>query len=437
MSQYVFKVPDLGEGSVEAEIGEWHVKVGDVVNEDDVVLDMMTDKAAVEIPAPVGGRIASLHGEPGDVVAVGANLIVFDIAGEDGHTEASTDATDAADDPAEDADTAARTAEASATGKQASAGTAANGATAASAGSNATAARKTSNGRVLTSPAVRARARKADVDLHDVPGSGARGRILARDLDAYIASGGKLQARGTTSNGNAETDETEEIKVIGVRRFIARKMSESKRNIPHFTYVDEIDVTQFEALRQHLNANRDASQPKLTFLPLLITALARTLKQFPQCNATYDDAREVVVRHKALHVGIATQTADGLKVPVIRQAQAKDVWQLANEITQLSELARNGKASKNQLTGSSITITSLGALGGIVTTPVINAPEVGIIGVNKAVDRPVVIDGDIVVRRMMNLSVSFDHRFVDGYDAADMVRVIKGLIEHPATMFMP
>ena len=233
-----------------------------------------------------------------------------------------------------------------------------------------------------------------------------------------------------------ETDEVEEIRVIGVRRVIAKKMSESKRNIPHFTYVDEIDVTQFEALRRHLNENRRDDQPKLTFLPLLITALAKVLREFPQCNATYDAEREVVVRHKALNVGIATQTKDGLKVPVIRQAQAKDLWQLADEVKSLSELARNGKATKDQLTGSSITITSLGALGGIVTTPVINAPEVGIIGVNKAVERPVVIDGQITVRTMMNLSVSFDHRFVDGYDAADMVRVIKGLIEYPATMFI-
>ncbi|MEM8547283.1 MAG: 2-oxo acid dehydrogenase subunit E2, partial [Pseudomonadota bacterium] len=201
--------------------------------------------------------------------------------------------------------------------------------------------------------------------------------------------------------------------------------------------VDEIDVTEFEALRQHLNSKRKPDQAKLTFLPLLITALARTLKDFPQCNATYDAEREVVVRHQALHVGIATQTDDGLKVPVIRQAQSKDLWQLAEEVVELSTLARNGKATKQQLTGSTITITSLGALGGIVTTPVINAPEVGIIGVNKAVDRPVVKDGDIVVRRMMNLSVSFDHRFVDGYDAADMVQTIKGLIEYPATMFIP
>ena len=225
--------------------------------------------------------------------------------------------------------------------------------------------------------------------------------------------------------------------MIGVRRVIARKMSEAKRSIPHFTYVDEIDVTEFEALRRHLNAERAEGQPKLTFLPLLITALARTLRAFPQCNATYDSEREVVIRHKALHVGIATQTRDGLKVPVVRQAQAKDLWQLATEILDLSDRARNGKATKSELTGSSITITSLGALGGIVTTPVINAPEVGIIGINKAVERPVVRNGSIVVRTMMNLSVSFDHRFVDGFDAADMVRVIKGYIEHPATMFMP
>lgn len=409
MSQYVFKLPDLGEGTVEAEIGEWHVKVGDRVNEDDVIVDMMTDKAAVEVSAPVSGRIASLHGEPGDVVAVGTNLIVFDVEGDAGETEAPAAAEPEAAAPA------------------------AEPAAAKPAAAPATPAKK--GGRVMTSPAVRARAKKAGIDLADVPGSGARGRVLARDLEAFIASGGRVSG-AAPAPATRETDEVEEIKVIGVRRVIAKKMSESKRNIPHFTYVDEIDVTQFEALRRHLNETRRDGQPKLTFLPLLITALAKTLEDFPQCNATYDAEREVVVRHKALHVGIATQTDDGLKVPVIRQAQAKDVWQLAGEVRELSELARNGKAKKAQLTGSSITITSLGPLGGIVTTPVINAPEVGIIGVNKAVDRPVVIDGQITIRTMMNLSVSFDHRFVDGYDAADMVRVIKGYIEHPATMFM-
>ncbi|MEM9322118.1 MAG: dihydrolipoamide acetyltransferase family protein [Pseudomonadota bacterium] len=409
MSQYVFKLPDLGEGTVEAEIGEWHVKVGDRVNEDDVIVDMMTDKAAVEVSAPVTGRIASLHGDPGDVVAVGTNLIVFDVEGDGADTAALVAA-----EPEAQAATAKPVPEKPAA---------------------APAAPAKEGGRVMTSPAVRARAKKAGIDLADVPGSGARGRVLARDLEAFIASGGRVGG-AAPAPATRETDEVEEIKVIGVRRVIAKKMSESKRNIPHFTYVDEIDVTQFEALRRYLNENRREAQPKLTFLPLLVTALAKTLEDFPQCNATYDADREVVVRHKALHVGIATQTDDGLKVPVIRQAQAKDVWQLAGEVRELSELARNGKAKKAQLTGSSITITSLGPLGGIVTTPVINAPEVGIIGVNKAVDRPVVIDGQITIRTMMNLSVSFDHRFVDGYDAADMVRVLKGYIEHPATMFM-
>ncbi|MEL6950598.1 MAG: dihydrolipoamide acetyltransferase family protein [Pseudomonadota bacterium] len=409
MSQYVFKLPDLGEGTVEAEIGEWHVKVGDRVNEDDVIVDMMTDKAAVEVSAPVTGRIASLHGDPGDVVAVGTNLIVFDVEGDGADTAALVAA-----EPEAQAATAKPVPEKPAA---------------------APAAPAKKGGRVMTSPAVRARAKKAGIDLADVPGSGARGRVVARDLEAFIASGGRVGG-AAPAPATRETDEVEEIKVIGVRRVIAKKMSESKRNIPHFTYVDEIDVTQFEALRRHLNENRREAQPKLTFLPLLVTALAKTLEDFPQCNATYDADREVVVRHKALHVGIATQTDDGLKVPVIRQAQAKDVWQLAGEVRELSELARNGKAKKAQLTGSSITITSLGPLGGIVTTPVINAPEVGIIGVNKAVDRPVVIDGQITIRTMMNLSVSFDHRFVDGYDAADMVRVLKGYIEHPATMFM-
>ena len=424
MSQYVFKLPDLGEGTVEAEIGEWHVKVGDKVAEDDVIVDMMTDKAAVEVSAPVSGRVASLHGEPGDIVAVGTNLIVFDGDVDEAELDAAGGEAPAAgnDDEAGDAGHSKSDDRPETPSRK-------------SATAQAKPDRSASNGRVLTSPAVRARAKKAGVDLTMVPGSGARGRILSRDLEAYIASGGRVGG-GAPQQSSRETDEVEEIKVIGVRRVIAKKMSESKRNIPHFTYVDEIDVTQFEALRRHLNENRRDGQPKLTFLPLLITALAKVLRDFPQCNATYDAEREVVVRHKALNVGIATQTKDGLKVPVIRQAQAKSLWQLATEVAELSELARNGKASKEQLTGSSITITSLGPLGGIVTTPVINAPEVGIIGVNKAVERPVVVDGQITVRTMMNLSVSFDHRFVDGYDAADMVRVIKGYIEHPATMFI-
>ncbi|MEO0366968.1 MAG: dihydrolipoamide acetyltransferase family protein [Pseudomonadota bacterium] len=423
MSQYVFKLPDLGEGTVEAEIGEWHVKVGDVVNEDDVIVDMMTDKAAVEIPSPVSGRIASLHGSQGDIVAVGTNLIVFDLEGES--TDADRDAPEKTESAAPANDTSAQRSVSQPASAETAAKTAAPAATA-----------PTDRRRILTSPAVRARAKQAGVDLASVPGTGAKGRILKKDLEAFIARGGKAPVVQTPS-AVAETDEVEEHRVIGVRRVIARKMSESKRNIPHFTYVDEIDVTQFDELRRHLNANRTEGQPKLTFLPLLIQALARTLKAFPQCNATYVADREVVIRHAALNVGIATQTDDGLKVPVIRQAQAKDVWQLAGEIVQLSELARNGKAKKDQLTGSSITITSLGLLGGIVTTPVINAPEVGIIGINKAVQRPVVIDGQITIRTMMNLSVSFDHRFVDGYDAADMVRVMKGYIEHPATIFMP
>ena len=409
MGQYVFKLPDLGEGTVEAEIGEWHVKVGDVVKEDDVIVDMMTDKAAVEIPAPVSGRIASLHGEQGDIVAVGTNLIVFDLEDAEGEPAAPSAPQPS---PATQPEAPVAAAAPATTGRDRSR-------------------------RILTSPAIRARARRQGIDLAAVQGSGPRGRILQRDLDAFAAGATPPAAGASARSANLETDETEEIRVIGVRRVIARKMSEAKRSIPHFTYVDEIDVTEFEALRRHLNAERAEGQPKLTFLPLLITALARTLRAFPQCNATYDSEREVVIRHKALHVGIATQTRDGLKVPVVRQAQAKDLWQLATEILDLSDRARNGKATKSELTGSSITITSLGALGGIVTTPVINAPEVGIIGINKAVERPVVRNGSIVVRTMMNLSVSFDHRFVDGFDAADMVRVIKGYIEHPATMFMP
>ncbi|MEM6513524.1 MAG: dihydrolipoamide acetyltransferase family protein [Pseudomonadota bacterium] len=411
MSEYTFKLPDLGEGTVESEIAEWFVKVGDVVNEEDVVGTMMTDKAAVELSSPVTGRVVRLAGEPGDIVAVGAPLVVFE-------TEAA-----AAEDTAE----ASAVIEPAAVEAVAAVAAAPLAPTAPSANTVAM-----PSSRVITSPANRRRAKEMGVDLTQVPGTGSGGRITRRDFDQYL----KRQAFvGSAPTAAATTTETREIKVIGLRRIIAERMSESKREIPHFSYVEEIDITELEALRKHLNSQRDAAN-RLTILPFLGMALIRALRDFPQCNATYDKARNVILQHGAVHLGVASQTPDGLKVPVVHNAQAMDLDTLAGRIRDVTDAAKNNKASKEQLSGSTITITSLGKLGGIVSTPVINMPEVGIIGVNRAVERPMVVNGEIVVRLMMNLSTSFDHRFVDGYDAAAMVQSIREMLEHPATIFI-
>ena len=400
MSQYIFKMPDLGEGTVEAEIVAWHVKVGDEVIEDKIIAEIMTDKAAVEVPSPVTGRIVSLNGSPGDKIPVGAPLIVFETAAA-GETAPVAKAAKPA--PASPATVASPAAAESAATPAPSAG-----------------------GRVMASPATRRRAHEAGIDLASVAGSGPGGRILRDDL----------QSVPSTAAVRQPVEETTEIKVIGVRRVIAERMSEAKRTIPHFAYVEEVDVTELESLRQHLNSKAEG-RGSLTFLPFVIAALARVLESFPQCNALYDAARNTIVRHAAVHVGVATQTPDGLKVPVVRNAQALDVWELGAQIRSLSERARSNQASRNELMGSTITVTSLGKLGGIASTPVINAPEVAIIGLNKAVERPVVDRGAVVVRRIMNLSSSFDHRFVDGYDAAAMIQALKEMIEHPATIFIP
>ncbi len=295
-------------------------------------------------------------------------------------------------------------------------------------------------GRVATSPAIRRRAHEAGIDLSQIHGSGPNGRIVREDFDAFVTrelNRGGRHAKSHVGHGappeHKGTGATEEIKVIGVRRLIAQKMSEAKRNIPHFAYVEEIDVTELESLRKHLNSS--AATP-LTYLPFLVVALVRVLEEFPQCNATYDADRGVIIRHRSVHVGIATQTPEGLKVPVVRDAQNRSLWDLASEMKRVAEAARTGVAKREELIGSTITVSSLGKLGGIASTPIINAPEVAIVGVNRAVERPVVIDGAITVRRMMNLSSSFDHRFVDGYDAAAMIQGLKDRLEHPATLFL-
>ncbi|MCU0975482.1 MAG: 2-oxo acid dehydrogenase subunit E2 [Steroidobacteraceae bacterium] len=424
MSRFVFKLPDLGEGTVTAEIVEWKVKIGDHVEEDQVIAEMMTDKAAVEVPAPVSGTVVAVAGQPGDMVAVGSELIVFD--------------TDGAGSPAQ---AAAPHAAASPAGSQplAAAPPAAPAVAAAAVAQAApeAAARGGGSGRVMASPATRRRALEAGIDLSQVAGSGPGGRIQPEDLDRLLAGGQAVNATAPAAAPVAAPRAgTEEIKVIGVRRLIAQRMTEAKRNIPHFAYVEEVDVTELESLRQHLNSRLPKGEAGLTFLPFIVAALTRVLADFPQCNAHYDEARGVIVRHHAVHVGIAAQTPDGLKVPVVKNAEARTLAGLAAEIRRVSEAARSGKASKEDLTGSTITVTSLGRLGGIVSTPVINAPEVAIVGVNKAIERPVVHNGAITVRRMMNLSSSFDHRFVDGFDAAAMIQALKDRLEHPATIFI-
>jgi 2-oxoisovalerate dehydrogenase E2 component (dihydrolipoyl transacylase) len=429
MTRYVFKMPDLGEGTVEAEVVAWHAKVGDLVEEDQVIAEVMTEKAAVEVPSPVSGRIVSLTGAPGDMVPVGAELIVFDIDATD------DDLTEPASAAAAPGDAGARVA-ANANGDNAPA-TVSTPASAGSARASHGGAKR--QGRVMASPATRRRAREAGIDLASVEGSGPGGRITRQDFESALggAASPKAAAAPARAAGPARRTGTEEVKVIGVRRVIATRMTDAKRNIPHFAYVEEVDVTELESLRQHLNGRLPAGAPTLTFLPFIGAALTRVLVDFPQCNAHYDAERNVLTRHHGVHLGVATQTPDGLKVPVVRHAEALTLWDLAGEIRRVSEAARAGKASREELSGSTITITSLGKLGGIVSTPIINAPEMAIIGVNKAIDRPMVANGVIAVRRMMNLSSSFDHRYVDGYDAAAMIQALKDLLEHPATIFIP
>jgi len=432
MSRYVFKMPDLGEGTVSAEVVAWHVKPGDLVQEDQVMCEVMTEKAAVEMPAPVTGRIISISGQPGDMVAVGSELVVFD-----------TDATSAASGDAPAAKAPAPPPQVPLTPQlqaaQRRAGeTPGACAPAAAVAANDNGAHKAS--RVMASPASRRRAAEAGLDLTTVTGTGPAGRIEPGDIDSALAAGAardappSMNARANATR--APRDGTEEVKIIGLRRVIAERLTESARSIPQYSYVEECDLTRLEGLRKHLNDRRPAAAPPLTFLPFIVAALARVLEKFPQCNALYDSARGVLIKHKAVHVGIATQTPQGLKVPVVRNVESRALHDLAAEIRRVAEAARANKSSREELTGSTITITSLGKLGGIASTPMINMPEVAIIGINKAIERPVAVDGQIAIRLMMNLSSSFDHRFVDGYDAASMIQALKDLLEQPATIFI-
>ncbi len=417
MAYKSFKLPDIGEGTAEAELVAWHVNVGDQIEEDQPLCDVMTDKATVEVTAPFAGKVVDRTGKPGEMLPVGGVILQFEVADDEGDEEAAPPAAPAL---AEAVPTVAEGV-----------------------------AEDPTQARVLASPAVRKRAGDLGLDLRQVTGTGPQGRVRQCDLDALLKevrvdrvpvpapqpSMATPLAKSPTPVFSQD-DDVDEVPVIGLRRRIAERMQDTKRRIPHFSYIEEVDVTQLETLRATINATRSEGRPKLTMLPFLICALTRVLPEFPQLNALYDDNAGVVRRHAKVHAGIATQTPQGLVVTVLREAEKRDLWDLANELTRLSGLARSGRAAPADLSGSTITITSLGAMGGLATTPVINSPEVAIVGVNKLVERPIVRDGRIEVAKMMNLSSSFDHRVVDGWDAASFIQRIKTLLETPSLLFM-
>jgi 2-oxoisovalerate dehydrogenase E2 component (dihydrolipoyl transacylase) len=419
MALFQFRLPDVGEGVAEAEIVVWHVAVGDTVKEDQSLVDVMTDKATVDMTSLVDGVVTAIHGDIGAMVPVGSVLVEIEIAADAAQLEPVA-AMAVADAPAN--------AEARAKPQDTTAVTAFVPHSPPPFGSIPAAA-----------PSTRRKAKQAGIDLRDVPSSGPAGRITSYDLDAFLdrapaQPGGRAETR--VENPYRARTGVNDTRIVGLRRKIAEKMQEAKRRIPHIAYVEEVDVTALEALRQDLNVHKSADQPKLTLLPFFIRALVRALPDFPQINARFDDDAGVLHAHEAVHVGIATQTPGGLMVPVVRHAEARDIWSLATELTRLGRAARDGSATRDELSGSTITITSLGTLGGVVTTPVINHPEVAIIGPNKIVDRPVIDNGFVTLRKMMNLSSSFDHRIIDGYDAALFIQRLKRLIEHPALIFM-
>jgi 2-oxoisovalerate dehydrogenase E2 component (dihydrolipoyl transacylase) len=436
MARFEFKLPDIGEGIAEAEIVAWHVKVGETIGEDQQIADMMTDKATVEMESPVAGKVLELAGEVGDQVPIGSVLAVIETAGADRAAEPVEDSMDErplADGAVEATPAMAeeipvtKVEEGAPRSKQKPLvpseveGHEPQERVSTSLDTNE------SGAKVLASPAVRDRARDLGIDLAQVKTAG--DRVRHSDLDTYLLyNGGSVSARGTTA---ARADEA--IKVVGLRRKIAENMAEAKRRIPHFTLVEEFDVTALEETRSMMNRDR-GSNPKLTLLPFLITGMAKALADWPMLNATYDDDANVIARSGAVHMGMATQTPNGLMVPVIRNAQSLSVWRIASEILRLSDAARTGKAAREELMGSTITISSLGPMGGITSTPVINRPEVAILAVNKVEEKLVPLDGEIEVRKRMNLSLSCDHRVVDGWDAASFMQTLKGYIENPLRM---
>ncbi|THF28269.1 2-oxo acid dehydrogenase subunit E2 [Pseudomonas atacamensis] len=423
MGTHVIKMPDIGEGIAEVELSQWHVKVGDLVVEDQVLADVMTDKAMVDIPSPVHGKVIALGGQPGEVMAVGSVLISIEVEGAGNLKESAAPA------PVKEAPVAPKV-EAAVESKPAAAA-----APRPAAVCQGPMVAREADERPLASPAVRKHALDLGIQLRLVRGTGPAGRVLHEDLETYLAQG-QSNASAPAAAAYAQRNDEEQIQVIGMRRKIAQRMQDATQRAAHFSYVEEIDVTAIEELRAHLNEKHGASRGKLTLLPFLVRALVVALRDFPQMNARYDDEEQVITRLGAVHVGVATQSDVGLMVPVVRHAEARSLWDSAAEISRLANAARNGKASRDELSGSTITLTSLGALGGIVSTPVLNLPEVAIVGVNKIVERPMVVKGQVVIRKMMNLSSSFDHRVVDGMDAALFIQAIRGLLEQPATLFV-
>ncbi|MEW6704335.1 MAG: dihydrolipoamide acetyltransferase family protein [Pseudomonadota bacterium] len=446
MGQYSIKMPDIGEGIAEVELVAWRVQPGEDVVEDQILADVMTDKATVEIPSPVHGKVLSLGGTVGEVMAVGAELIRLEVEGA-GNVKDGPPARPAAAPPLAQGSSPPVTPEGGSTVAPTVAPTVASRGTPETEAERDTAPVRRSprpapspptrapGDKPIASPAVRRRAWELGIELQFVHGSGPAGRITHEDLDVYLASRGQPMST-RASSAYAERHDEEAVPVIGLRRKIAQKMQEAKRRIPHFSYVEEVDVTELEALRAKLNAKYGAQRGKLTVLPLIARAVVLAVRDFPQMNARFDDEAGVVTRSGAVHLGIATQTDSGLMVPVLQHAESRDPWQIGAEVLRLAEAARTGKASREELSGSTITITSLGPLGGIVTTPVINHPEVAIIGVNRIVERPVIRNGAVVPRLLMNLSSSFDHRVVDGMDAAEFIQAIRAMLESPAMLFV-
>ena len=434
MGNFVFKLPDIGEGVVEGEVVQWHVSVGDSVSEDDPIVDVMTDKATVTIPSPVSGVISSLSGDVGDMIAVGSSLMEIDSEGEGGAPAVEdTGEPESVSDP--DTPKIPEPDPSPAVPKPAPAPEAPEPAPAPEAPEPAPSQIQTPIGRVLASPAVRKRARENDVDLSKVRGSGPAGRVRHADLDAFIAAGGAVSGAPPMAYSLKRTEVTP-VKVVGLRRKISEQMSLSKSRIPHFSYFEEVDITELENLRQILNSTRGESQPKLTYLPFIMLSLAKIMPDHPECNAHFDDEAGVVNRNAAVNLGIATQTDRGLYVPVVKHVESMDIWKTASEMLRVSGSARDGSASLDELTGSTFTITSLGREGGLGATPIINHPEVAILGVHKAREMPVARNGAVVIRRIMNLSSAFDHRVVDGADGASLIQHLKRMLENPALIFM-
>ena len=420
MGIFAFKLPDIGEGVVEGEVVEWMVAVGDTVKEDDPILSVMTDKATVEIPSPTDGVVKSIVGEPGTILAVGQVCIEFETDGEGTPVEEAPE-------PVEEVVEETPAPEPEPVKEEVKP------APAAPAPAPTPVVVAAPGARPLASPAVRQRARESGIDLATVSGSGPAGRITHGDLDSWKAAGSPVAAAGPART--AQTGTTE-VPVIGLRRKISESMTASYTTIPHFSYFEEVDISHLDELRVHLNSTRTDGQPKLTYLPFIMQALVKALGENPVCNALFDDDKGVVTRHDAVHLGIATQTDRGLYVPVVKHVEAQDIWQSASEMQRVSQAARDGTAGLDELTGSTFTITSLGRMGGLGATPIINKPEVGILGVHNAVDTPVVRNGQIVIRKMLRLSSSWDHRVVDGWDGAMLVQRLKTLLENPATIFM-